>query len=86
VGQTNGKKIFLWGGCINDTIVHFSNNRLPFGGVGNSGIGSYHGISSLNTFSHKKAIVQKGTWLDLPMRYAPYKTKLKILKKFLNWM
>lgn len=74
------------GGCINDTVVHFSNNRLPFGGVGYSGIGAYHGKLSFDLFSHKKAIVKKGTWLDLPMRYAPYKDKLHILKKLLNWL
>ena len=73
------------GGCINDTIVHFSNHRLPFGGVGHSGSGAYHGKLSFDTFSHKKAIVQKATWLDLPMRYAPYKDKIKFLQKILNW-
>jgi aldehyde dehydrogenase (NAD+) len=80
------KRYSFGGGCINDTIIHFSNNRLPFGGVGHSGIGSYHGKSSLDTFSHKKAIVQKGTWLDISIRYAPYRTKLKKIKKFLNWL
>jgi aldehyde dehydrogenase (NAD+) len=79
------EKYAFGGGCINDTIIHFSNNRLPFGGVGNSGIGAYHGKKSFDTFTHNKAIVQKATWLDLPMRYAPYKEKIKILQKFLNW-
>ena len=74
------------GGCINDTVIHFSNNRLPFGGVGNSGIGAYHGKMSFDTFSHKKAIVKKANWLDLPMRYAPYKGKLSQIKKILKWM
>ena len=73
------------GGCINDTIVHFSNHRLPFGGVGHSGSGAYHGKLSFETFSHKKAIVHKATWLDLPLRYAPYKDKIKFLQKILNW-
>lgn len=73
------------GGCINDTIIHFSNNRLPFGGVGHSGIGAYHGKMSFDTFSHKKGIVKKATWLDIPLRYAPYKEKIKSLKKILNW-
>ena len=74
------------GGCINDTVIHFSNDRLPFGGVGNSGIGAYHGKMSFDLFSHKKAIVNKATWLDLPMRYAPYKNKLQFIKKVLNWL
>ncbi|GAA4078760.1 aldehyde dehydrogenase [Flavobacterium cheonanense] len=80
------KKYSFGGGSINDTVVHFSNKRLPFGGVGYSGIGAYHGRLSFETFSHKKSIVNKSTWLDLPMRYAPYKEKLKTLKKLLNWL
>jgi len=79
-------KYSFGGGCINDTVIHFSNNRLPFGGVGNSGIGAYHGKLSFDTFSHQKAIVNKGLWLDLPMRYAPYKNKINQLKKILNWL
>ena len=74
------------GGCINDTIVHFSNKRLPFGGVGHSGIGAYHGKLSFDTFSHHKSIVKKANWLDLPMRYAPYKNKLETIRTFLNWL
>lgn len=74
------------GGCINDTVVHFSNKRLPFGGVGHSGIGAYHGPLSFAVFSHHKAVVKKGNWLDLPMRYAPYKDKLTSLKRLLDWM
>lgn len=74
------------GGCINDTLVHFSNSRLPFGGIGHSGIGAYHGRLSFDTFSHKKGIVKKANWLDLPMRYAPYKDKLASIKKLLKWL
>lgn len=74
------------GGCVNDTIVHFSNKRLPFGGVGHSGIGAYHGKLSFDTFSHHKSIVKKANWLDLPMRYAPYKNKLETIRTFLNWL
>ncbi|CAA9196134.1 aldehyde dehydrogenase [Flavobacterium collinsii] len=74
------------GGCINDTVVHFSNKRLPFGGVGHSGIGAYHGQLSFDVFSHHKAVVKKANWLDLPMRYAPYKDKLISLKRLLNWL
>ena len=73
------------GGCINDTIIHLANPRLPFGGVGHSGIGAYHGRLSFDTFSHKKAIVRKGNWLDLPLRYAPYTNKLNTLRKLLKW-
>ena len=74
------------GGCINDTVVHFSNKRLPFGGVGHSGIGAYHGQLSFDIFSHHKAVVKKANWLDLPMRYAPYKDKLVSLKRLLDWI
>ena len=74
------------GGCINDTVVHFSNNRLPFGGVGHSGIGAYHGKRSFDVFTHHKAIVKKANWLDIQVRYAPYKGKLKMFGKLLKWM
>lgn len=73
------------GGCINDIAIHFANKRLPFGGVGHSGIGSYHGKRSFYTFSHQKAIVRKGNWLDLPLRYAPYQNKLAFVRRLLNW-
>lgn len=69
------------GGTINDTMMHFVNNRLPFGGVGNSGLGAYHGKFSFDTFSHKKSITKRATWIDIPLRYAPYKNKIKWLKK-----
>jgi aldehyde dehydrogenase (NAD+) len=74
------------GGCINDTMVHFSNNKLPFGGVGHSGIGANHAQLRFIIFSHHKAVVKKATWIDLPLRYAPYKGKLTIVKKILNWL
>ena len=74
------------GGVINDTIIQFTNHNLPFGGVGESGIGAYHGKYSFKTFSHQKSIVKKGNWLDLPFRYAPYGDKLKTLKKLLKWL
>ncbi len=80
------KKYSFGGGCINDTMIQFANKRLPFGGVGHSGIGAYHGSMSFDTFSHKKSIVKKANWLDLPMRYAPYKDKLPIIKKMLKWL
>lgn len=61
------------GGCINDTVVHLANPRLPFGGVGASGMGSYHGKAGFDTFSRVKSVLKKGLWLDLPFRYPPYK-------------
>ena len=74
------------GGCINDTVVYFSNKRLPFGGVGHSGIGAYHGELSFDTFTHKKGIIKKGNWLDIPIRYAPYQGKLDNLKRIFKWL
>ena len=74
------------GGCINDNLVYFSNKRLPFGGVGHSGIGAYHGKLSFSTFTHYKAIVKRANWLDIPTRYAPYKGKLKSVKKLFKWL
>ena len=61
------------GGCINDTIMHIANGNLPFGGVGNSGMGHYHGKLSFDTFTHERSIVKAPTWIDLPFRYMPYK-------------
>ncbi|PIE86232.1 MAG: aldehyde dehydrogenase [Bacteroidia bacterium] len=69
------------GVCINDVVMHIANHHLPFGGVGNSGLGSYHGKFSFDTFSHKKSVLRKSTRIDIPMRYAPYNAvKLKMLK------
>lgn len=79
------KRHSFGGGTINDTTVHFVNNRLPFGGVGESGMGGYHGKQTFDTFSHKKGIVKRGTWLDIPTRYAPYKGKLKQLRTLMKW-
>jgi len=73
------------GGTINDTMIHFGNHRLPFGGVGESGIGAYHGRLGFETFSHQKAVVKKANWLDIPMRYAPYKNKIIQLKRMFKW-
>jgi len=73
------------GGCINDTVVHFANKRLPFGGVGHSGIGRYRGKFGFNTFSHHKSVVRKATWLDIPLRYAPYEKKFAAIRKILKW-
>ncbi|WP_298427701.1 aldehyde dehydrogenase [uncultured Kordia sp.] len=73
------------GGAINDTVMHFGNHRLPFGGVGESGMGAYHGKLSFDTFSHKKSVIKKANWLDIPIRYAPYNGKMKLLKFFLKY-
>ncbi|MGV9004778.1 aldehyde dehydrogenase [Flavobacterium sp.] len=79
------QKYSFGGGCINDTLIHISNSKLPFGGVGHSGIGCYHGKASFDLFSHKKAIVKKANWLDIAIRYAPYNEKINWLKKALKW-
>ncbi len=74
------------GGCINDVIIHLATCHMGFGGVGESGMGSYHGKDGFDTFSHYKSIVDKKTWIDLPMRYQPYKSKLykKLIDMFLK--
>jgi aldehyde dehydrogenase (NAD+) len=73
------------GGCINDTVIHLANPRMGFGGVGHSGMGSYHGKQSFDTFTHYRSIVRKSTWLDLPVRYHPYTDKkFKLLRSLLK--
>ncbi|MGB5981706.1 MAG: aldehyde dehydrogenase [Nonlabens sp.] len=74
------------GGVINDSIVQFVNERLPFGGVGNSGIGAYHGKKTFEVFSHHKSMVHRRTWLDIKVKYPPYKGKLKKIKKLLKFV
>lgn len=69
------RSVSFGGGCVNDTVVHLVNPHLPFGGVGSSGMGCYHGRHSFEAFSHKKAIMTRGAWLDLPVRYPPYHEK-----------
>ena len=79
------RRLSYGGGCINDTIVHLATPHMPFGGVGNSGMGSYHGKFSFDTFTHYKIILKKSNWLDLPMRYQPYtKGNFKLLRFFLK--
>ena len=70
------------GGCINDVIMHIANENIPFGGVGNSGMGRYHDKDSFEAFSHTRSIVSTGTWIDLPFRYMPYKM-FSLVKKLL---
>lgn len=73
------RKLPFGGGCVNDVIIHLATSEMPFGGVGESGMGSYHGKEGFKAFSHTKSIVDKKTWLDLPMRYQPYSEKTKKL-------
>jgi len=79
-------KYSFGGGVINDSLIHFGNQKLPFGGVGASGMGAYHGKTGFDTFSHSKSIVKRGTWFDPPFRYAPYKGKLGLLKKMFKYL
>lgn len=79
------EKIGFGGGCINDTLIHLATSEMPFGGFGESGMGSYHGKTGFDTFTHYKSIVDKKTWIDLPMRYRPYqKWKKQLLHIFLK--
>lgn len=74
------------GGCVNDTIIHLATSEMGFGGVGESGMGAYHGKTGFDAFSHSKSIVDKKTWMDLPMRYQPYRRGLygKLLRMLLR--
>lgn len=73
------------GGCVNDTIIHLATSHMGFGGVGESGMGQYHGKRSFDLFTHEKSIVRKATWLDLSLRYQPAtEHKLKMIKRFLK--
>lgn len=80
------KELSYGGGCINDVVVHLATSEMGFGGVGESGMGTYHGKDGFDAFSHYKSVMDKKTWLDLPMRYQPYKSKLyeKLLHMFLK--
>ena len=77
-------KISFGGSCINDVVMHLSNENLPFGGVGNSGIGNYHGKFGFETFSHQKAVLERVTWGEPDLKYPPYtEKKMKWIKKLL---
>ncbi|MBE6578147.1 MAG: aldehyde dehydrogenase [Ruminococcaceae bacterium] len=80
------KELSYGGGCINDVIIHLATSEMGFGGVGESGMGSYHGKDGFDAFTHYKSIVDKKTWLDLPMRYQPYNSRFyeKLLRFFLK--
>ncbi len=78
-------RVGFGGGCVNDTIIHLASTQLPFGGVGGSGMGSYHGKKSFETFSHYKSVLKKSNAIDLPFRYTPYsKKKDKMIRFFLK--
>ncbi|NLK27692.1 MAG: aldehyde dehydrogenase [Clostridiales bacterium] len=78
------KNVSFGGGCINDTIYHIVSPYLPFGGVGSSGIGSYHGKGSFDAFSHKKSILKQTTRFDIPLRYPNFKNGIKMIKYFMG--
>jgi aldehyde dehydrogenase (NAD+) len=78
------KMISYGGGCINDTIIHVASTYAPFGGVGASGMGCYHGKGSFDLFSHKKSVIKKSNIIDIKVRYAPYNDKIKLLKKLMK--
>lgn len=72
------------GVTINDTIIHVANGNLPFGGVGSSGLGKYHGKDSFSIFTHSKAVMKRGTFVEFNVRFAPYKNRINLLKKFMK--
>lgn len=80
------REISFGGGCVNDVIIHLATSEMGFGGVGESGMGAYHGKVGFDSFSHKKSIVDKKTWIDLPMRYQPYGKPIneKLVRFFLK--
>lgn len=79
------EQIPFGGGCINDTVLHLANPALPFGGVGSSGMGRYHGKHSFDTFSHLKGVLRSSSRLDLPLRYPPYtEKKMALIRRFLK--
>ncbi|WP_298838715.1 aldehyde dehydrogenase [Clostridium sp.] len=77
-------RISFGGGCVNDTISHVASSNMPFGGVGNSGIGGYHGRDSFETFSHRKSILKKSTSIDIKLIFPPYGNRIKLIKKILK--
>ena len=78
------KNISFGGGCINDTIMHLATSNMPFGGVGDSGMGNYHGSYSFRTFTHEKSVLNKSNLIDVPLRYPPYGRDTKWLRLFLK--
>ncbi|MFB6455706.1 aldehyde dehydrogenase [Chitinophaga sp. Hz27] len=78
------EQVRFGGGCVNNALVHLTNPELPFGGTGYSGMGQYHGKYSFDTFTHPKGMLKTGTWLDVPVKYPPFKNKLNLLKKIMK--
>ena len=78
------EQVRFGGGCINNTLVHLTNPELPFGGIGPSGSGRYHGRYSFEAFTHPKGIMRSATWLDVPIKYPPFKKKLKYVKMLIK--
>ncbi|MBN9646061.1 aldehyde dehydrogenase [Terrisporobacter glycolicus] len=78
------RRFTFGGGCVNDTISHVASAHLPFGGVGTSGMGNYHGRASFDTFTHTKSIVKKSTKIDIKLVFPPYKQKIKLIKKIMK--
>ena len=72
------------GVTINDTVIHVANGNLPFGGVGTSGLGNYHGKASFECFSHVKSVMKRGTFIEFKIRFAPYNDRIKLLKKIMK--
>jgi aldehyde dehydrogenase (NAD+) len=72
------------GACVNDTVAHLAVPDLPFGGVGESGLGAYHGKSSFECFSHRKSVLERATWIDPKLRYPPYEGALKWIRKLIG--
>jgi aldehyde dehydrogenase (NAD+) len=78
------KNIAFGGGCINDTIMHVASTNMPFGGVGNSGMGGYHGKYTFDSFTHRKSVLKKSNLIDIPVRYPPFEGKLNLIKKIMK--
>jgi aldehyde dehydrogenase (NAD+) len=78
------QNVSFGGGCINDTVIHLGSPYLRFGGVGESGMGQYHGKGSFDTFTHYKSVMKKSNHMDIPIRYPPYKDRLSLLKRIMK--
>lgn len=84
IAQEIIQRVSFGGGCINDCVIHLANPNLPFGGVGDSGMGSYHGQKSFEIFTHFKSLIKNTTKVDIPLRYPPFAGKLNWIKRFLG--
>ena len=90
IASVHGAKVAMiennkFGGCvINDTLIHYINPNLPFGGIGDSGMGAYRGKFSFDTFSHQKPVLRKKNMIDIPFRYGPYPKSFNFIRKILE--